>query len=222
MAKPIGAVSSSPLRMGFTSSTHPTCYVPTLACLFLLFYQVGDQVRPLDATFDRQVLLRSDIDSSCNCVYHNYAKLSTCGDLQKPRRWARRQTGASLPVTARLVQARSSRPRAPRRSEDWHYSPFHRRVRRGAYEEDWECDTGAQWGAFGEGDGFRRAPPLPTRYAIMTQFFLEGFQWHDVNMRRRRRVLRGRYPGPRDPTRSLRAAAIWGTGAPAPPCTPTA
>ena len=126
---------------------------PKIAHLFLLFYQVRDQVPPLDATFDRQVLPGSDIALSCNCVYHNYVKLSTDGDLRKPgplRRCARRQTGASLPVMAGLVQAGSGDLRTLGRGPECPSSSFHRWVRLGAYHEDWACDTAADTGAFGE------------------------------------------------------------------------
>ena len=57
-------------------------------------------------------------------------------------------------------------------------------------------------------------------YAPMTQFFLEGFQWHGV----KRGGAFAFYAGDirvGDRTRSARAAAIWGPGAAVRPCTPT-
>jgi hypothetical protein len=51
----------------------------------------------------------------------------------------------------------------------------------------------------------------PDSYAPMAQFFLEAFQWHGKPMPlRSTRAI----SGSRDRTRSARAAAIWGTGAP--------
>jgi hypothetical protein len=57
-------------------------------------------------------------------------------------------------------------------------------------------------------------------YALMTEFFLEAFQWHGVKRGDAFALFAGGIS--RDRTRSVRAAAIWGTGAPVPPCTPTA
>jgi hypothetical protein len=61
-------------------------------------------------------------------------------------------------------------------------------------------------------------------YAPMTQFFLEAFQWHGVKRGDAFAFYAGNIAtsGSRDRTRSLRAAAIWETGAPVRPCTPTA
>ena len=59
-------------------------------------------------------------------------------------------------------------------------------------------------------------------YSIMTQFFLEAFQWHGVKRGDAFAFSAGDILGSRDRTRSTRAAAIWGTGAPVRPCTPTA
>ena len=57
-------------------------------------------------------------------------------------------------------------------------------------------------------------------YSIMAQFFLEAFQWHGEAWRGLR-VLCGRYP--REGSHpSAPAGAIWGTGVPAPLCTPIA
>ena len=58
-------------------------------------------------------------------------------------------------------------------------------------------------------------------YAIMAQFFLDAFHWHGV----KRGDIFAFYAGDikvDGPHRSARAAAIWGTGAPARPCTLTA
>jgi hypothetical protein len=55
----------------------------------------------------------------------------------------------------------------------------------------------------------------------MTQFYLEAFQWHGV----KRGDAFAFYVGDiraGDRTRSLRAVAIWGTGARVWRCTPTA
>jgi hypothetical protein len=57
-------------------------------------------------------------------------------------------------------------------------------------------------------------------YAPMAQFFLEAFQWHGV--KRGDAFAFYAVSGSRDRTSSARAAAIWGTGAPVRPCTPTA
>ena len=57
-------------------------------------------------------------------------------------------------------------------------------------------------------------------YAPMAQFFLEAFQWRAV----KRGDAFAFYAGDirsRGRTRSARAAAIWETGAPVRPCTPT-
>ena len=59
-------------------------------------------------------------------------------------------------------------------------------------------------------------------YAIMTQFFLEAFQWH----RDKRGDAFSFYAGDtrveRDRTRCARATASWGTVVPVRPCAPTA
>jgi hypothetical protein len=57
-------------------------------------------------------------------------------------------------------------------------------------------------------------------YAPMTQFFLEAFQWHGVKRGDAFAFYAGDIRVEGQP-RSLRAAAIWGTGAPVRPCTPT-
>jgi hypothetical protein len=58
-------------------------------------------------------------------------------------------------------------------------------------------------------------------YAPMAQFFLEAFQWHGVKCGDAFAFYAGDIRV-EDRTRSARAAAIWGTGAPVRPCTPTA
>ena len=58
-------------------------------------------------------------------------------------------------------------------------------------------------------------------YAPKTQFFLEAFQWHGF----KRGDALAFYAGDirvRDRTRSVQAAAIWGTGGRGRRCTPTA
>ena len=59
-------------------------------------------------------------------------------------------------------------------------------------------------------------------YATMAQFFLEALPVARRQARRCLRVLRRRYQGRGTAPASARAAAIWGPGAPARPCTPTA